>query len=121
MAHGCGVSKLDIYLEAVKVRKEPSMVWGDFYQGLEDSIYFLILPSPGCPGFLTAINFGPKASSVNFMASSPLAGLVPEQATVVMSTANFEDAARAKEYTPGVVAKLSNVHLKPAEGVVFSW
>lgn len=121
MAHGCGNSKLNIYLESVKVRQEPSMAWGDFYQGLEDSIYFLIRQAPGYPGFLTAINFGPKDSSVNFMASSPLADLVPELATVVMSTGNFEDAARAKDYAPGVIAKLSNVHLKPTEGVVFRW
>ncbi len=103
------------------LRQEPSFQWGDLEIGVIDDVLFYIRQAQGFPGFLVAINFGPRNSTINFVGKAPKPDLVPVKATVAATTHNFDNVHRAKEFEVGRKIALDNVYLKAKEGIVFKW
>jgi len=67
------------------------------------------------------MNLGPRASTVDFLATPPNSKLIPPVATVAATTGNFDGVGRREDYAIGTGVTLNNIHLRPSEGVVFSW
>jgi hypothetical protein len=107
------------------LRRQPSFQWGDFYPGADDDIFYFVRQAAGFPGFLVAVNLGPLSAAVDFVGGKSTAGLVPDVATVAATTANFATAATANgredEYQINATVTMTNVYLRPGEGVVFRW
>ena len=122
MAHGAGVTNVDVFRSVVELRRQPSFQWGDFYPGADDDVFYFVRQAPGGhPGFLVAINLGPASAAVDFIGGQTTAGLVPAIATVAATTGNFEPAGREQDYAIDAEVALSSVYLQAGEGVVFRW
>jgi glycosidase len=120
LAHGAGVSNLEVFAQLSTLRQQPSFQWGVMeYAVVDDNVLSYVRQAEGFEGYLVAINYGSTPSTVNFHSASPK--FVPPHGDVVAHTANFDMAARAADYNDGVNADLSAVFLKPTEGVVFRW
>jgi len=120
LAHGAGVSNLEVYSQMTLLRQEPSFQWGAIEKAVVDeNIVSYVRQASGFNGYLVAINFGKNAATVNFHASNP--SYVPLDGVIATHTANFDLATRSSDYGIGNVADLTGVYLKPKEGVVFWW
>jgi len=105
-----------VYAELTKLRKEPSMLWGQFFDAvLNDNIFSYVRKAEGHPSFLVAINFGIKPSSDDY--TSAVKNLVPKEAEVVFNSYNFEH----DELAVGEKVKMDNILLKPGEAVIFKY
>ena len=121
LAHGSGVSMINVYADMVKLRQEPSIQWGKFHHIVSNDVYFFVRQAEGFDGFLVAINFGPRPATVNFVETRPAGVKVPEKATVVGSTGNFVGHGRGEAFEVDTEVNLKSVFLKPTEGVIFTW
>jgi hypothetical protein len=105
-----------VYAELTKLRKEPSMLWGQFLDAeLNDNIFAFVRKAEGHPSFLIAINFGTQPSSDDY--TKAVKNLVPAEAEVVFNSYNFEH----DELALGNSVKMNNILLKPGEAVIFKY
>jgi len=120
LAHGAGVSNLEVYSQMTLLRQEPSFQWGVLEDAVvNENILSYVRQAEGFKGYLVAINFGSSAATVNFHAANP--EFVRESGIVAAHTANFDELSRASDYDIGKKADLRGVYLEPKEGVVFCW
>jgi len=66
-AHGAGVTSLDVYVQLVELRRQPSFQWGAFHANTDHSVYFHVRQALGFPGFLIAINLGPSPAALDLV------------------------------------------------------
>lgn len=115
-AHGAGMTKLEVFQSLTLLRQEPSFQWGELhYSVINDDIFSFVRQAKGFPGFLVAINFGIKSSTVDFRGAK-----VPSEGVVAATTANF-DPSFAQDFKVGTEVPLGNLVLRPGEGVIFKW
>ena len=120
LAHGAGVTSLEVYQEASGLREEPSFSWGSYKEAVvNENIFSFVRSADGFPGFLVAINFGTGSAVVDFHGAHK--NMIPDKGTIVANTANFGHHARSSDFEKNQVVTLSNIFLKPGEGVVFKW
>ena len=120
-AHGSGITNIEIFSNLTLLRQEPSFQWGKLEIALVDDVLFYVRQAEGFPGFLVAINFGPRNSTVDFVGEAPKPDLVPARATVAATTQNFDSFHRAQEFEVGREVALDKVYIKAKEGAVFKW
>ena len=132
MAHGAGKTSMEVFRELTALRKQPSFRFGSFHPGTDNNVYFHVRQAPGQPGFLTAINFGPTASTVDLTSAGAQGGggggwaeggvRVPRWAEVAGSTGSFRGTpGRGEDFALGARVSLDALYLRPAEGLVLRW
>lgn len=119
LAHGMGVSSLEVYQRLNQLRKEPSFSWGEYKDAVtNDAVFSFVRQAEGFDGYLVVLNFGPNSATVDFGGHKD----IPSKATVAASTSNFDDPSRSADFKEGTEVNLHNaIHLKKGEGVVFKW
>jgi len=112
-----------VFASVSKLRQEPSFQWGKFHPAKTGNVYFYVRQAEGFDGYLVAMNFGPKPSTVSFDEESADGGRLPLPASgrVVATTGNFEGAGRSDAFKLDTTVEMSSVYLEPGEGVILSW
>jgi len=109
---GTDQKQLDVFTKVMKLRQEPSIIWGRIFESKMDShIYSYLRQAEGFPGFLVAANIGTAPSLIDFMKPSIR---LPAAGKVVLTTQNF----RHNEFATETKLRLDKVYLRPGEGVV---
>ena len=120
LAHGAGVTTLEVYQQVSALRKEPSFSWGTYKEALTDNnIFSFVRSADGFDGYLVALNFGIEPAVADFHDAHK--NIIPEKGTTVANTGNFDSHTRAEDFRKDQVVTLNNILLKPGEGVVFKW
>lgn len=120
LAHGSGITSLEVYQEVSVLREEPSFSWGSYKEAVaDDEIFSFVRSANGFDGYLVAINFGKYATVADFRDAHK--NIIPEKGTIVANTANFDTPSRARDFKKGQEVPLHSILLKPGEGVVFKW
>ena len=116
LAHGGGITTLEVYQEASALREEPSFSWGSYKEAVaNDNMYSFVRSADGFDGYLVAINFGKAETTTDFHSAHKK--IIPQKGVVVANSANFDNA----DFKKGTEVTLDNILLKPGEAVVFKW
>lgn len=113
-AHGTGKSLPVIYRELIKLRQEPSFVWGDlrFNSNSSENVISFVREASGFDGFLVAANTDKdKAFLLDF---KEMYGL-PDKANVAYFYSSDGDN---KDFQTGAEISTDNIKLKRAEFLV---
>jgi hypothetical protein len=122
MAHGAGVTDLEVFQELAGLRREPSFMWGAYERVglLSPDIFAFLQRADGFTGYLVVMSFPQEGSTVqnslaDFHKASPQ--VIPVEAEIILSTENFP-SDRWSEYHPGTKVSMERFLLEPGEGTV---
>lgn len=111
-AHGASLNYLDVVRDLIKLREQPSFLWGQiFTTTVNANIFSYVRKAEGHPAYLVAMNVGAKESSDDYVNS--VKDLVTAKGEVVFSS--FDHS----EFENGQEVGLDNVLLRPGNVVVF--
>ncbi|XP_013410506.1 maltase A3 [Lingula anatina] len=112
---GAGFTPLEVYTEVAKLHSQPSVLFGKLHFAVvTENILCFLRKAEGFPGFLAFFNFGDMAEGALTL-SGTADGLVPKKGLVVATSGNLANT----DYKNGTTVDLSNVHLGPAQGIIF--